>query len=336
MRRSRELAALTALSLTLALTGCAQDDLLVESGAQSEGQSGSPNLDADRVDTVLQAISSTVEAADAKQDGALLRPRVTDPALRMREAQYALSKADGSPVPTLDFTAQSLTVTNDVSWPRAVVDISQASDGGLPHVFVITQEEPREPYRLQSWVRLLGGTSLTTLSIEQGSAHLDPDATGFTVAPRDTVPGYVEMLNSGTAGDDTFTADEFANIYLADAKSLNDSVQAAGTVTALASTGDFPVTAVELADGSALVSGAFTYSHTYARTVARSTMKLGGKAAALNEGDDSVTGTVTVNYLVTALFRVPAEGAGGKVSLVGVERAIESTSRDDSAKPEGE
>ncbi|MDN6429293.1 MAG: hypothetical protein L0J79_05645, partial [Propionibacterium sp.] len=66
------------------------------------------------------------------------------------------------------------------------------------------------------------------------------------------------------------------------------------------------------------------------------TMTGGAKPAAPTAGDDSVTGTVTVNYLVTALFRVPAEGAGGKVSLVGVERAIESTSRDDSAKPEGE
>jgi len=65
-------------------------------------------------------------------------------------------------------------------------------------------------------------------------------------------------------------------------------------------------------------------------------MKLGGRAAALNQGDDSVIGTLTVEYLVTALFRIPAEGTQGKASLVGVERAIESTSRDDSAKPEGE
>lgn len=340
MGRTRELAAVAVLALTLPLAGCAQGDIVVESGGQSGAQSGggatSPNLDSERVDAVLGAISSAVSAGDEKKDAELLRPRVSDPALRMRKAQYALATADGSAVPALDFTAQSLTITNAATWPRAVVDVSQAGDGGLPNVFLITQEGARDPYRLQSWVRLLGGTSLTTLSIEQGAPYLDGDATGYQVTPADAVSGYVDMLNAGTAGDDTFTADEFASIYLADAKSLNDSVQAAGKVTAEAHTGDFPVSGVVLADGSALVSGAFTYSHVYARTVARSTMKLGGRAAALNEGDDAVIGTITVNYLVTALFRIPAEGADGKVSLVGVERAIESTSRDDSAKPEGE
>lgn len=340
MRRTRELAALTALALALPLASCAQGDIVVESGsqsgAQSGAQSGSPNLDADRIDSLLGSIGTTMAAGDEKKDVELLRPRVADPALRMRKAQYALATADGSDVPTLDFTAQSLTVTNDSAWPRAVVDVSEADDGGLPYVFLITQQGARDPYKLQSWVRLLGGTSITTLSIEQGAPYLDGDATGFTMSPTDAVSGYVDMLNAGNAGDDTFTTDEFATIYLADAKSLNDSVQAAGNVKAEASTGDFPVSGVVLADGSALVSAAFTYSHVYDRTVARSTMKLGGKAAALNEGDDSVIGTVTVNYLVTALFRIPAEGAQGKVSLVGVERAIESTSRDDSAKPEGE
>lgn len=336
MATPRRVVALAAtLSMSLALGACAGQDVIAQSSSQSGGsQSGaSPNLDTQRLSTVFASVQSVLDEADASGDSADLESRVIDPALRMRADEYRLAKATGSSVTALDLTSQTATVTNSASWPRAVFNFAQAPDTGLPVVFVLTQADARSDYKLQSWVRLLGGVSLTTLSIDQGSPYIDADTTGFAMTPGDAISGYVDMLNAGDEGDDTFTSDEFASTYLSEVKRLDDSVEAAGSVTAKASTGDFPVSGVLLQDGSALVSGSFTYTHTYARTVARSTLKLGGSAAAINEGDDSVIGTVTVQYLVNVLIKIPVTG---KAQLVGAERAIESTTRDDNAKPEGE
>jgi len=342
MRRSRELAAVTVLAAALSLGACGQDELVAPSGDQQSGasaQSGAPNLDTERLETVLSSVQETLDAGDADMDADLLASRVADPALEMRRAQYALAAAKGSEIAPLDLTAQSVSVTNSDTWPRAIADIAQAPAGSLPAVFFLTQQDARSDYKLVSWTRLLGGTSLTTISIDQGAPFVDADSTDFVMSPTQAVDAYVDMLNARTVGDDHFTVDEFAQTYLDAVTALDDSVKVAGTVTAQAQApgDDAPVpVGVRLQDGSALVSASFTYSLTYARTVKDSTMKLGGSAAQLNEGDDSVVGTMTAHYLATVLLQIPDSAVGGKASVVGAEGAITSVTRDDTKKPEGE
>ncbi len=342
MRRGRELAAVTALVAALSLAGCGQEELLAASGEQQSGtsaQSGAANLDPDRLENVLSSVQETLNAGDTDMDANLLTERVADPALSMRRAQYALAAAKGSEITPLELTAQSVLVTNSDTWPRAIVDIAQAPAGSLPAVFFLTQPDARSDYKLVSWTRLLGGTSLTAASLDQGIPFVGADSTGFVMSPIQVVGTYVDMLNAGAVGDDHFTADEFAQTYVDSVTNLNDSVQVAGKVTAQAETpaddGPVPV-GVQLQDGSALVSGSFSYSLTSARTVKDSTMKLGGAAAQLNEGDDSVVGTVTAHYLATVLFQIPDSATGGKVSVIGAETVITSVTRDDTKKPEGE
>lgn len=337
MKNLRRMSVLVTVALLASgsLAACS-GDVVVESPAQSQTQSGTPNLDAERIDTMLREAQETIDEADKAGKSELLSERVSDPALRMRTAQYALASKTGAVVPHLDLTPQLLTVTNSTEWPRVVVDISKAESGVLPAAYVFVQDDARSGYKLQNWTRLLGGTKISTLSVQEGSPYLAPDAPGFMLTPKDAIAKYADVLNSGTAGSELFTADEFTqNSYLKTVKELNEAVTSAGTVTAHAQTGDFPVTGVLLQDGSALVSGTLTYSHTYARTIARSKMQLGGSPAAL-AGDANVVGKVTVNYLLNVLIRIPVEGKDDKVSVIGVERAIESVTRDDAAKPEGE
>ena len=334
-RATRSLAALS-LASALALAACGSGDIIVQSGSQSGSQSGQPNLDRNRIDSVLSSIQETLTSADSLMDGNALSPRLTDPALVMRTSQYTLAQATGAPPPALSLTSQAVAVTDSGRWPRAIVDIGQSSDGTRPPVFIVVQDSPRSDYMLQSWTRLLGSTSLTFPSVLEGSPYLGADSTGFTKTPREAISAYVDMLNKGEAGNDSFTVDEFATTYLSDVSALATSVQAAGTVTAQAADSTFPISGVVLHDGSALVSGTFTFTHTYQRTVANSTMRLGGAPAQMNEGDDSVIGTLTVSFVASVLIQIPTADAGGKATLVGAERIIQSTSRDDSVKPAGE
>ncbi len=337
MRRSRELIGALAVSAALVLGGCAQGSVTVQSGSQSgETAAATPNLDVTRIETVLDATQSALTDADSSLDAEALGGRLSGPALQMRTDQYTIAKAKNQAVSALDLSADALTTTNSTQWPRAIFDITDSGSGGRPAVFVFTQDDARSDYKLENWTVLFGGTSLTTISPETGSPYLGPNATGYAATPAETIADYVDMLNAGDISNDQFAKDNvFAKSYVDDVQKVSDSIKDAGTIEVKASTGDFPVTGVVLQDGSALVAGAFTYTYTYARTVAGSSLKLGGDVQYLLDNSE-VTGTVTISYLATVLVKIPAQGSDAKVEVVGADRSIESATRDDSKKPEGE
>ena len=105
-------------------------------------------------------------------------------------------------------------------------------------------------------------------------------------------------------------------------------------MTAQASATDYPVSGLVLQDGSALVSANFTYTLTYQRTVAGSTMTLGGQTASLSADGATVEGTATVKYIGTVVMRIPSGTAGGQIQVVGGERLIQSVTLDSSSKPD--
>lgn len=324
----------SAVCALLVLSGCSSD-IVVDEPAQSGAASGQPNLDVNRIAEMLKDSQAVLTESDQKLDANLLGSRMSDPALRVRAAQYELAKKAGSSVTPLDLTEQVLTVTNSTDWPRVVLDVSKAESGALPAAYFFVQDDARSGYKLQNWTRLLGGTEFSTLSVEEGTPYLQADATGYLVTPKKAVEEYVAMLNSGTAGSQVFATDEFTNNYFSTVKKLHDSVSAAGEVTAQATYTDAPITSVRLRDGAALVASSIEYTHTYKRTIARSTMKLGGSPAIL-AGDPSIKGTAAARYVLTVLIYLPAEGSSAKAKLIGAERALESVSKDDAARPQGE
>lgn len=330
-KHARSAALLVVLALSAPLVACGQGDIIAE--AQSDAAQSGPVIDSERVTAALEQVQAVLDEGEADED--LLATRLEDPALRLRQAQYALAEATSSQAPALNVTAESLALTNTTTWPRTVLNFTTTGDSSLPMAFVLVQDDARSPYKLQSWVRILGGTTLTLPAVMTGSATLVGDSTGFVKTPEEALAAYVEMLNSGKAGNDDFTSDDFSVTYLQDAKTLNDASASAGSVTAKAKVADFPVTGVVLEDGSALVSASFTYTLTYDRTVARSTMRLGGSTAALSKGDDdTVVGKATVTYVASVLLLVPSAETGGQITVVGAERAIESVVKDDSSNPD--
>lgn len=335
MRRVQVISVLVAATLGAGgLAACSSGDFEVQSAAP---QSAGPNLDKERIGEVLTDIQATLKTADEKQDKEALKQRLAEPALSMRSKQYDVAAKTGGAVPALDLTAQSLTVTINDEFPRVILDATVQPEGALPKLAVITQKDARSDYQLENYATMLGGTELTTAAVEKGTPYIAPDGGGYVMTPKDAVQGYVDMLNAGETGNDRYAADEFANTYKGDLTKLNESVTAAGEVGAHAEVSpDYPITTVALADGRALVSTAIKYSHTYKRTVARSTMKLGGTPAVMSDGNESVTGTVTVHYLTSIMLAVPKEGSSEKTSLIGAERVIFDLTRDDGAKPAGE
>lgn len=327
------LAVCAALAGAVALGACSRE-LVAESGANSQSAA---NLDIDRIASVLSATNDAMTKADSELDTAPLSGRVSQGALEARGAQYALAKASGNAITPLDFTTSSrIAITNSESWPRAIFHIteSDSSSSALPVLEVFVQDSARSEYQLTSWARLLGGTQFVLPPVGTGSAYVTGDQSGFVSSPEMALTQYITMINSGTQDTSVFTADEFTKKYIDDISSLNSSVSAAGTVTAQASATDYPVSGLVLQDGSALVSANFTYALTYQRTVAGSTMTLGGQTASLSADGATVQGTATVKYIGTVVMRIPSGTAGGQIQVVGGERLIQSVTLDSSSKPD--
>ncbi|MCD4556699.1 hypothetical protein [Schaalia sp. lx-100] len=330
MRRS--LVATFACVCALMLSSCAGQDIVAQ--PVQTPQSG-PVIETGKVENILKEIQSVVDHADATGELGPLNGRLLDPALRMRHAQYSLAQSMNSTVTPLKMAAGDIALTDTATWPRAVVNIVNNGEASLPTAYVLMQDEARSPYRLHSWARILGGTTFTIASVKKGSPTLAEDSPGFVSTPKEAIEAYVNMLNEGNAGNTVFATDEFASNYLQDARTLNEAVQAAGSVSAKATLTDAPITGVVLEDGSALVAASFTYTLTYARTIARSTMRLGGTTAAIAPREDvNVKGSATSHYIATLLLRVPTKQTGGSISVVGAERVIESVDFDDSTDPD--
>ena len=331
MKRRTLAAATAALLMTSALgvSACSGGELVAQSGSAQSAA----NLDLERISSVLADVGGAMATADASLNASDLGDKVTNGALETRTAQYALATATGQAPLTLDFEPASLAITNSDSWPRAIFNISDGSSTALPVLQVYVQDSARSDYKLTNYARLLGGTQLTLPPVGTGSAYVTGDSEGFTVSPDTALTQYITMLNSGTQDTSQFVADEFTKQTLQLVTDLNSSVSAAGSVTMAATATDYPISGLVLQDGSALVAANLKYTLTYQRTVAGSTMNLGGTTASLSKDGTTVEGTATVDYIETVIMRIPSQKAGGNVQIVGGDRTIVKVALESSSSP---
>ena len=331
MKRRTLAAASAALLMASALgVSACSSEIVAQSGS---GAQSTANLDLERISSVLADVGGAMATADASLNASDLGDKVTNGALETRTAQYALATATGQAPSTLDFEPKSLAITNSDSWPRAIFNISDGSSTALPVLQVYVQDSARSDYKLTNYARLLGGTQLTLPPVGTGSAYVTGDSEGFTVSPNAALTQYITMLNSGTQDTSQFVADEFTKQTLQQVTDLNSSVSAAGSVTMAATATDYPISGLVLQDGSALVAANLKYTLTYQRTVAGSTMNLGGTTASLSKDGTTVEGTATVDYIATVIMRIPSQKAGGNVQIVGGDRSIVKVALDPSSSP---
>ena len=331
MKRRTLAAASAALLMASALgVSACSSEIVAQSGS---GAQSTANLDLERISSVLADVGGAMASADASLNASDLGDKVTNGALETRSAQYALATASGQAPSTLDFEPTSLAITNSDSWPRALFNISHGSSTALPVLQVYVQDSARSDYRLTNYARLLGGTQLTLPPVGTGSAYVTGDSEGFTVSPDAALTEYITMLNSGPQDPSQCVADEFTKQTLQQVTDLNSSVSAAGSVTMAATATDYPISGLVLQDGSALVAANLKYTLTYQRTVAGSTMNLGGTTASLSKDGTTVEGTATVDYIETVIMRIPSQKAGGNVQIVGGDRSIVKGALDAASSP---
>jgi hypothetical protein len=339
-RRSRlTAAALLATTGALVLAGCAIPLPQVEAEPAPEGPQ--PALDEPRTDRVLDAVAEAIAAADEAQDSELLEPRVNGPALQTRDAEYRLAEATAdaeNPTTPQQLTTEPQVVVmgNAQEWPKTVMVFTTIADGmNTPLLIGLEQDEPRDPYHMFAWVRLLPEvTTPETAVTAEGSPAVAPDAEGLLLSPEETVSGYADLLQEGEDSDvaDSFAEDPFRTLVAENNEAIEAGVEDAGTYAETFRMRDWAPVSLETVDGGAIVIGAMRSDQTYELTEEGGSLTVSSPdVVALEGGEDSidVESSLTATYYLTVAFYVPPESAeDGTIQVLGAERALDEVTTD--------
>jgi len=314
-----------AVTGALLLAGCAGE--VPEPEPEPAAATPAPVLDEDRIERILQDVEETIAAGDEALDAELLADRVAGPALSMRQAEYRLVEAsDGERTPTpLTTNSQVEVVAATDEWPRSLYVVSHVpDDANLPLLLVLTQEDPRSQYKLWFWTSLLPGAQTpSTAHPAAGSPQLAPDAEGLVASPMETVETYTELLaDPDGEGSELIAADPFRTGYAEMIDALRSTVEVAGEVEESYRVREGTVSAMQTADGGALVVGVVDGFLKISRTVEGSSLEAGGDIGLLMGEDQDIEGTAQAHYLIPVAFAVPPEGSEEQIAVLGASHVL--------------
>ncbi|MCS4484107.1 hypothetical protein NXS08_01190 [Gleimia sp. 6138-11-ORH1] len=329
MKRRQFLGLFTLTAAAGLLAGCADEAPRVDK-VLPPAEEEIPNLDADQVRSVLNELTKVLTKADEAKNADLLVERVKDPALTMRRGYYTLAQKTDAKVPTLFMDQSTVTVTKSEEWPRAIVLGTEIVEGELPSVLLITQADARSPYMLESWARLFPSSKLQTIKVSEGSPIVKVDSAEYVETPLKAMQTWGSRLNNAELDPQRYALDDFTKFYLDEKQSLNEQVVKVGTVTYRNVLVEDRITAVKLADGSALVFGWFNQDQIYTRTAEKGALKVQGVHAALLEGDDDevkLNEPVTAYYTVAVAMVLPVVGSKEPIKVIAAERVLREVKR---------
>ncbi|MDM7830920.1 hypothetical protein [Cellulomonas edaphi] len=277
---------------------------------------------------VLEDLGTVLAAADKKLDDKLLAPRVQEPALEMRSAEYVRAKAtDGKREPTaLPTTSQATIVPRTEAWPRTqLVVTDQPADLQAQRILVLKQDGPRDQYMLWGWSRLLPGVQMPqTARPEIGSPVVAPDSDALLVSPQDAIAQYADVLTKDTKSkyDDDF-ADNASRDEINDLRKRNEkAVKGSGKYEETYTAEDEPVVSLGTIDGGAIVVGQLT-------SLAKTTLTLDGAKVPISDPFyRALSGKKTANksFLRTStdilVLYVPPAGSDAPMSVLAFESVI--------------
>lgn len=325
MSAHRRVAATGAL-LLVALTACSAE---VPQPAPQDAQETVPvvaDVQAERVQTALDA---ALAAGDAALDPAPLTPRVTGSALELRQARYTIRRQlpDQAPAEVLGDERVLDIVPTMSAWPRYYLSVTRADEAAVPHLLVMTQAGPRDPYQLTTYATLLPGVTLPpTPPATEGVETLAPDEQGDLVAaPADAVAQYADVLATGSASEfaSAFDPDAFTTQVLAEQGAERAAVSAFYTYAITQVPREDAVWAVRTEDGGAIVIGVIDSVRTFTVTAPGARLPLPTDLAVL-AGRPEAADSAAVSSVEVVAFAVPPDDGDASVQVIGAARGAVS------------
>lgn len=237
---------------------------------------------------------------------------------------------------TLNTNARMSAVGATSTFPRTAISVSAISGkNNSPLLLVLDQQDARSNYEMWAWVRLFAGAKIpATAGPAVGSAQIEADSTQFLFSPSKAMAAYVEALNKPDSANGKAFPDDGLRKLVASERAVASQVKDAGSITVNVSAGNDGFRGLVTSDNGAIAVGSLSFTTTYQRTSAKSTITVSEQLAAYMGGNKEVTSKVMATYEAMVAFYLPPKGAKAKVpTALGTGVVLTSVTRDDSNPP---
>lgn len=297
------------------------------SSAAAEQAPASPVLVDAQFRRILEQVSSAVDAGDAAKDASKLEPRVAGPELEVRTQNYKIRSQVGSYEPRMPVRATKLlttVVTEQRSWPRTVLAVTQGEGNVVPQLLTLTQTSPRENYKLVLTTPLQPGTTFPGIA-RGGTETLAPtDKSGLLYSGEEALGTLGDRLNSAESTFKDKLAEGASSPYIADTLAYQADVVNSGVNGTFSFTHKMvpeSVVVFRTADGGALAMGRLDFAFDGTPKAAGDKLTIGDDAAALAGGKETSTGMM-LNFAESVAVYIPPAGSSDPMKLVAATRGL--------------
>ena len=283
-------------------------------------------------DRILGEVVATLAKADEQRAEDIAATRLDGAALRFRLAQYKVLAQNEDLAELFAIPAgkvRLLLPQKTITWPRSVFAVIDDAKGlDAPSVAVVmTQNSPRENYKVNYTIALEPGAKIPSVSSpEAGAAVLYGETELLSVTPAQAVEHYGDLLMFGKKS-------EFANDF--DSDSLQTQIGAASKAKRVEELGqtakftwkdsitdDVPLV-FATAESGALMMVTLEEKEIVTPAVPGAAITTTGAVKALSTITSSMTG-LEADYQYQLLFYVPSLGSTEKIRLLGYSYALTS------------
>jgi hypothetical protein len=297
------------------------------SSAAAEPAAAAPVLVDAQFRRILEQVASAVDAGDAAKDASKLAPRVAGTEANVRTQNYKIRSQVSSYEARMPVRATKLlttVVTDNRSWPRTVMAVTQGEGNVVPQLLTLTQGSPRENYRLVLATPLQPGTTFPGIT-RDGTQTLAPsDKAGLLYSGEEALAGLGDRLSSAESAFKDKLTEGASSPYIADTLAYQGDVVNSGVNGTFAFShkiGPDSVVVFRTADGGALALGRLDFAFDGTPKAAGDKLTIGDDAAALAGGKETSTGMV-LNFAESVAVYIPPAGSPDPMKLVAATRGL--------------
>ncbi|WP_307054221.1 MULTISPECIES: hypothetical protein [Arthrobacter] len=297
------------------------------SPAGTAGAQNVPVLVDAQLKRILDQVAGAVAAGDAARDASKLAPRVDGAELQVRTQNYKIRSQVATHEARMPVRSSKLlgsVISNQRTWPRTVIALTQGDGNVVPQVLTLVQASPRENYKLKSTSPLQPGTSFPAIPLG-GTAQLAAgDKSGLQYSGTEAMAALGDRLTKADSAFKDKLVEGTNSPYIADVLDYQASTVKSGT------NGNFTFThtpsptdtaVFRTSDGGAVVVGKLNFDFTSKPKSDGDTLTVDKAAAVLAGGDSTKVGLVQTFSESVAVY-IPPAGSTAPMKLVAAVRGL--------------
>jgi hypothetical protein len=309
---------LLVVAILFTVSGCAKNE-------NQSKQEVYPNLTISQEEGIYKKTIDTINEADKTGDNALLKSRMSGPALTIRSTQEELSSIeDIKRHMDIPESSRQVIISNTNGWPRVSIIITNPTpERETERVVTLVQKDAHSLYKVWGITRSFSNTQFPSFANpEIGSKLLEPDDDSLKYTPYDAMEKYASLLQDGKQSKiaDEFSDDELQSSMIQLTETVQKGVEAnQGSQNQVFSSDPKEIYAISASDGGALVTGVINSTWTRESGEGRFA-KPADESEEILFKDKTATSKIEVKYINLVTLYIPIKDSSEQMRAIAAER----------------